>query len=60
MTEVSAEDVAQRFGIPRDDAATLLAWINIGVRFKEENLDKAPANKKEADIKPAAADAAAR
>ena len=39
--QVSPDTVAARFNIPRHDASTLLSWIDIGLRFKEQALDAA-------------------
>ena len=36
---IAPEQLASQFDIPRDDAATLLSWIEVGVRFKEQALD---------------------
>eukprot|EP00043_Microstomoeca_roanoka_P029494 m.22079 g.22079 ORF g.22079 m.22079 type:complete len:151 (-) comp9235_c0_seq1:28-480(-) len=36
---ISPEQLAERFSIPKDDASTLLSWVNVALRFKEENLD---------------------
>lgn len=43
---VAPAALAGRFSIPEDDASTFLAWINVGVRFKETNMDP------QADTKP--------
>ena len=37
---ITPEKLAEQFGIDRGDAATLLAWVNVALRFKEENLDR--------------------
>lgn len=36
---VTPSEFATRFNIPVEDAGTFLAWINIGVSFKEQALD---------------------
>jgi hypothetical protein len=36
---ITAQELGQRFDIPQDDASTFLAWINVGLRFKETNMD---------------------
>eukprot|EP01147_Barroeca_monosierra_P009682 gene9683-1893_t len=39
-SSISPQLLAERFNISREDASTLLAWVEIAVRFKEANLDK--------------------
>lgn len=36
---ISPEAVAAQFDMPRHDASTLLSWVDVGLRFKEEALD---------------------
>ncbi|EGD77512.1 hypothetical protein PTSG_08610 [Salpingoeca rosetta] len=37
---ISPDALAEKFDIPRGDASTLLAWVDVALRFKEANLDK--------------------
>eukprot|EP00055_Hartaetosiga_balthica_P015028 m.86385 g.86385 ORF g.86385 m.86385 type:complete len:160 (-) comp8757_c4_seq1:823-1302(-) len=39
---ISKDHLASKFSIPREEASTLLAWVDIALRFKEDNLDKKP------------------
>eukprot|EP00056_Hartaetosiga_gracilis_P014536 m.240806 g.240806 ORF g.240806 m.240806 type:complete len:159 (+) comp16096_c0_seq1:80-556(+) len=36
------KELATKFSIPQEEASTLLAWVDVALRFKEENLDKKP------------------
>ena len=38
-SSVSASEFAQRFGTTEEDAGVFLAWINVGVAFKEQYMD---------------------
>lgn len=38
-TSVSAEQFAERFGTTEDDASAFLAWVNVGIAFKEQYMD---------------------
>ena len=45
-SSVSAAEFAERFGTSEDDASTFLAWINVGIAFKEQYMDP---NQEQAD-----------
>eukprot|EP00730_Choanoeca_flexa_P015540 TRINITY_DN715_c0_g1_i1.p1 TRINITY_DN715_c0_g1~~TRINITY_DN715_c0_g1_i1.p1 ORF type:complete len:178 (+),score=29.26 TRINITY_DN715_c0_g1_i1:35-535(+) len=40
---IPAQKVADQFELPLADASTLLAWIDVGLRFKEQALDASKA-----------------
>eukprot|EP00049_Salpingoeca_infusionum_P018607 m.357967 g.357967 ORF g.357967 m.357967 type:complete len:204 (+) comp18000_c0_seq1:1104-1715(+) len=37
---LSPAQLAEKFDIPPQEASTLLAWVDVGLRFKERNLDQ--------------------
>ena len=43
---VTAEEFAERFGTSEEDASIFLAWVNVGIAFKEQYMDP---NQEEAD-----------
>ena len=45
-SSVTAKEFAERFGTNEEDASIFLAWINVGVAFKEQYMDP---NQEEAD-----------
>ena len=45
-SSVSSLQFAERFGTSEEDASTFLAWINVGIAFKEQYMDP---NQEQAD-----------
>ena len=43
---VSSSEFAARFGMTEEDASIFLAWVNVGISFKEQYMDP---NQEQAD-----------
>ena len=52
--KVGAADIVAEFGMTDADAKTFLSWVQVGVGFKEENIDGSDSKMQELGLAQAA------